>query len=94
MGNVARMRFDAVGYGFRPGDNRPDERAYVMMEPDSSYSSGYGPTDDNTFVNDIATQEPINSLGGLVAHEERHQSGADNPAHTTGVGYQTEALCD
>jgi hypothetical protein len=88
------MRFDAEGYGFRPGDGDPGKgHMYVLMDPDPGTFSGWGPSDQNTYVNSSAFGGSTSSLGGLIAHEEEHQSGEDGPNHNTGIANATQATC-
>lgn len=66
---------------------------YVVMESNSNYASGDGPTDYNTYVEDSAFLKPIAELAGLIAHEEQHQYGLENREHTVGVGETAGEEC-
>lgn len=94
MGSLARMRFDASGYGFRSGDPSINFHMYTIMQPDPAYPSGMGPTDNNTYVNGGTFSTPVNEIGALIAHEERHQRGEDDINHNTGIGPATQAACN
>ncbi|MEJ7812820.1 MAG: hypothetical protein WKG32_20570 [Gemmatimonadaceae bacterium] len=84
----------AEGYGFRPGNPSEGFESYVIMQQNSSYPSGHGPTDKNTYANAGLFTHSVQEMGGLIAHEERHQHGADSPQHNTGAADATQALCD
>lgn len=98
-GASARARFDAVGYGFRssseaPGGNtHPEFAAFVIQEPDYAKPSGYGPTDNNTYVNQSLFDNTTQVVGAKLGHEEVHQWGDDNPYHNTGAAFGLEVQC-
>jgi hypothetical protein len=81
LGDDARARLDAVGFGYRRGDEGPTPQtmAYVPM-----YDVGggqYVPADDNVYVNEWNLQAyGLNNdiaylTNELVGHEERHHRG-------------------
>lgn len=94
-GSMARLRFNAEGYGFRPGNPAefPQYDAYVVMQDDWTWYSGYAPTDYNTYVNPSLFNHSTSSMAGTIAHEEMHQGGWDNPSHTTGYAAGAQQLC-
>jgi len=94
-GNMARLRFEAEGYGYRPGDPSvyPQYDAYVIQQHDWSWYSGYGPTDYNTYANPSFFTKTEAQMAGLIAHEEQHQAGWDNPFHSTGIANSFQDQC-
>jgi hypothetical protein len=97
LGSSARDRFNATGYGFRPASTsgfppQPYDM-YVIMQFDPSYDSGYGPTDKNTYVEDVAFTRSTGQMSGVIAHDETHQAGSDNLNHTTGVAEEARDRC-
>ena len=95
---MAQLRYDApfhTGYGFAPGNaaDAGTNDAYVWMAPNSSYSSGFGPTDDHTYMMGSAFGYSNTSLAALLSHEEMHHAGADGPSHHTGVAKADQGAC-
>lgn len=94
-GSMARLRFEAEGYGYRAGNpsEYPQYDAYVIQEQDWSWYSGFGPTDYNTYANPSFFSRTEAQMAGLIAHEEQHQGGWDNPFHSTGIANSFQDQC-
>lgn len=65
----------------------------TLQQSDPSNPSGDGPTDGNTYVNDAAFGSTTQDMGGLIAHEEKHQDGWENRQHGTGVADVLQFSC-
>lgn len=98
-GAVALSRFLATD-GTRGFDERQSAAGYDM-ETDMQYAgssttsgwgsaSGYTHVDPDYFRGDMT--DPL-QVGGLVAHEEKHQDGSDGPAHNTGIAQAYHDAC-
>lgn len=97
-GNLALMRFEAEGYGFRQGTLAPQLRMYVVMDENTAYPSGAGPSDNNTYVNSGAFTDEFGAredwkIGSDIAHEEVHQAGQDDANHNTGLANAASVNC-
>jgi hypothetical protein len=97
LGEAARARYNAVGYGYRPAPSSvPNRLAYVQMYPNGpgEYTvSGWHAANGNVFVEEHGMEQLNEVIGGWIAHEEEHQLGMDGPGHNTGVGPNTEHVC-
>ncbi len=101
VGNMARLRYDApsnTGYGFAAGDPTiaGSNDAYVMMDefPNGGFYSGWGLNDNHTYVMGSALSATESQLAGLLAHEEYHHAGEDNPGHVTGRSNRIQGVCN
>lgn len=94
-GNMARLRFEAEGYGYRPADRNiaPFKDAYVLMQEVPTNYSQWGPTDYNTYVHVSFFSRTQAQQAGVIADEEMHQAGWDNPGHTTGYSDSYNDQC-
>lgn len=68
---------------------------YVRMRPSPTTESGWESEDPSTYVQGHMFTKGYNAarIGGLIAHEEIHQGGRDNPSHTTGIANSTQTNC-
>ena len=90
------MRFDAEGYGYRPGDGLvPQDLMYTLMEQNAAFASGWSSADPNVYVNTgaFADSPSTATLAGRVLHEEVHQRGEDGPYHNTGTATTLQNRC-
>lgn len=94
-GVAARARFNAIGYGFRYGNGATqsgtsDFDMYTSWNPNAQ-NGAY--TDGNTYVNATGMIQLTEVMAGLIAHEEVHHMGQDNPQHTFNQAYPTQNSC-
>lgn len=79
MGQNARARFEAVGYGYRQGDNVGPAQAYIWQDSTGGGLWGWESRDQNVYINDqVITQDNVwdaPSLSKLIFHEEFHHYG-------------------
>ncbi len=95
-GVAARARFDAPAgtAGFYLRDTQlTSHDAYVIMQPDATKPSEWGPTDNYTYIEPSLWQHGFSGRRGAIAHDEDHQTGIDNLAHTTGESATTTNRC-
>lgn len=95
-GQVAQMRFDAEGYGFRRRADYLTATWDMFVEMEQASDSTWQPSNDNTFVSNQFESESVfemsdAQIGGLVAHEEEHHRGN---LDFGGVPDQTQATCE
>jgi len=94
-GAAARGRFNAVGYGFRYGNGatNPATSDFDMYTSWNCGALSGSNTNGNTYVNTTGLIQINEVMAGLIAHEEVHHMGQDNPDHTTNVAYPTQNSC-
>lgn len=97
VGQQALVRFNAEGYGYRPGNNSvPNRAGYVLMYenyPWQSTLSGFSSADPSVYITDFGVTQITEILGGTIAHEEKHQLGEDGPYHNTGEAAVIDGIC-
>jgi len=94
-GAAARGRFNAIGYGFRPGNGATSNATHDFdMYTSWDYNAISGDyTNGNTYVNASGFTQLMEVMAGLIAHEEVHHSGQDDPDHSANVAYPTQNSC-
>ena len=94
-GALANDRYNAVDHGYRNGAYPSQPWWYTRMQPDPAFPSGWGPSDGDVNINAAAwngTSTPC-STAGVIAHEEVHQQGWDDPTHSTGEANGIQQRC-
>lgn len=95
LGATARARFNAVGFGYRYGDGAmnglvSDFDMYTSWNPNPLTGAF---TDGNTYVNASGLLVSRETMAGLLAHEEEHHQGRDDPQHNSNSAYPTQNAC-
>jgi hypothetical protein len=93
LGEAARARFNAIGFGFRYGDGAMNDLVkdfdmYTSWNPNPLTGAV---TDGNTYVNASGLLLSRESMAGLLAHEEMHHQGRDGGQHES--IYATQRAC-
>jgi hypothetical protein len=95
VGARALDRYNAMPgvAGFTWGNGKSGYDSYVIMKYPAATPSGYGPTDNYTYMEPSFWNYDRATQGTLIAHEEQHQNGLDGIYHNTGSAYFIQNTC-
>jgi len=93
-GNEARSRYNATDRGYKMGTAYTNFDMYVVQQQLSNGYYGFS-ADGNVYSTGRSELQPmgIEGLGGLLAHEEAHANGFDQPDHSSGVANSVQDMC-